>query len=197
MESYTKKFAVPGDTTADVLEDLTTNVELQEAVKEAHFISISAGANNLLKQAKIDASAGTVVIDPVAIVPTLTAIGENYAKILATIKALNSEAEVFVLGTYYPFPHFTNEVLKVQLMTLAETLNTTILKAVTASGSTFVPIYDVMGGRDVEKLKKVLPNPLDIHPNAQGYKLISGALVEALKKVVTPQPEPTTPDQIH
>ena len=82
-------------------------------------------------------------------------------------------------------------------MTLAETLNTTVSKAVTASGANFVPIYDVMGGRDVEKLKKVLPNPLDIHPNAQGYKLISGALVEALKKVVTPQPEPTTPDQIH
>ena len=191
LESYTKKFAVPGDTTADVLEDLTTNVELQEAVKKAHIISISAGANDLLKQAKIDTSAGTVVIDPAAIVPTLTTIGENYAKILATIKALNNEAEVFVLGTYYPFPHLANEVVKVQLMTLAETLNTTVSKAVTASGATFVPIYDVMGGRDVEKLKKVLPNPLDIHPNAQGYKLISDALVEALKKVVTPQTEPT------
>lgn len=190
LEDYTKKFAVPGDTTADVLGDLTTNVELQEAVKKADIISISAGANDILKQAKVDASAGTVVFDPAIIMPTLTSIGENYAKILATIKTLNSDAKVLVLGTYYPFPHFTNEVLKTQLMTLAETLNNTVSKAVTSSGATFVPIFDVMGGKDTEKLKKVLPNPLDIHPNAEGYKLISGALVEAIKNSVVPMPAP-------
>lgn len=197
LEDYTKKFAVPGDTTADVLEDLTTNIELQEAVKKADVISISAGANDILKKAKIDASAGTVVFDPAIIMPTLTSIGENYAKILATIKSLNSDAKVYVIGTYYPFPHFTNEIVKAQLMTLAETLNNTVSKAVIASGATFVPIFDVMGGKDVEKLKKVLPNPLDIHPNAEGYKLISGVLVEALKKSVVPMPvpnpEPTPP----
>ena len=196
LESYSKKFAVPGDTTADVLGDLTTNIELQEAVKKAHVISISAGANDLLKQAKIDASAGTVVIDPAVIVPTLTTIGENYAKILATIKSLNSEAKVFVIGTYYPFPHLTSEALKAQLMPLAETLNTTVSRAVIASGATFVPIYDAMGGRDTEKLKEVLPNPLDIHPNAQGYQVISGALVEALKKAATPEPEHPTPKDL-
>lgn len=191
LESYSKEFAVSGYTTTAVLEDLTTKAELQEAVKKSQVISISASANDLLKQAKIDASKGTVVIDPTVLPSTLKTIGENYAKILETIKSLNSDAKVFVIGTYYPFPYLSDEAVRAQLIQVMETLNTTVSTAVTAAGANFVPVSDALGGSDVEELKKYLPNPLDIHPNAEGYKVISGALVEALNKAVTPQPEPS------
>ena len=175
LGSYSNDFAVPGDKTDDVLADLTSNEELREAVKNSNTITISAGANDLLS--KVDVKQSPITFDLTVLTSGLKLIGENYAGILQTIKELNPNAKVFVLGYYFPFPYLDN-AQKPQLIQLTHTLNKTIESVTTALGATFVPVYDKFG----DDPKQYLPNPQDIHPNTDGYKLMSEAFLESLAK---------------
>ncbi|MBT2707091.1 S-layer homology domain-containing protein [Pseudomonas sp. ISL-84] len=177
LDTYSKAFAVPGYTTENVLSDLTEKEELKAAIKQANVITISAGANDLLKEAKIDREKGTLNIDPATIKPTLQSIAANYIKILQTIKELNPEAAVYVMGYYFPFPYLS-DVQKPQLIELTQTLNKTIQAASATKGATFVSVYEKFG----DDPKPYVPNPEDIHPNLEGYKLMSEALLESMAK---------------
>ncbi|MEH6942354.1 S-layer homology domain-containing protein [Bacillus sp. JJ722] len=190
LGSYSKEFAKSGDTTVDVLNKLSKDSKLQEAVKKSNLITISAGANDLLKEAKIDLNAGTIAIDVTKVPAQLQEIATNYGKVLGAIKALNPDAKVYVMGIYFPFPYLPDVTQVTQLSLLAKSLNKTISEATTLGGATFVSVYDQMGGDNMEILKKNLPNPTDIHPNLDGYKIMSAALLEAIAKQATPEPKP-------
>lgn len=190
LGSYSKEFAKSGDTTADVLNKLSTDSKLQEAVKKSNLITISAGANDILKEAKMDLIAGTITIDAMKVPAKLQEITTNYGKILGAIKSLNPEAKVYVVGIYFPFPYLLDAAQVSQLTVLAKTLNKTISEATNLGGATFVSVYDQMGGDDLAALKKNLPNPIDIHPNLDGYKIMTAALLEAIGKHTTPEPKP-------
>ncbi|WP_042345699.1 S-layer homology domain-containing protein [Bacillus massiliigorillae] len=202
LGSYSKDFADSGDKTTDVLNKLTTDSKLQEAVKKANLITISAGANDILQEAKIDLAAGTITFDVTKLPAKLQEVATNYAKILGTIKALNPEAKVYVMGIYFPFPYLPDQAQVTQLASLAKTLNKTVSEATILGGATFVSVYEQMGGDDMAALKKNLPNATDIHPNIDGYKIMSAALLEAIAKQITPEPnpepkpEPTVPADI-
>ncbi|WP_051405098.1 S-layer homology domain-containing protein [Bacillus cihuensis] len=183
LATYSKEFAVPGYTTQNVLDDLTVKSELREAVKQANLITISAGANDLLKIAKLDAEKNILILDPAAVKSTLQTLAKNYTMILQTIKELNPNASVYVMGYYYPFPYLS-DAQKPQLIELTKTLNQTIQLTI-SEGATFVQVYDKFG----DDTKKYLPNPENIHPNQEGYKLMSDALIEMIAK-----PKPTAND---
>jgi lysophospholipase L1-like esterase len=177
LGNYSKAFAVPGDKTDDVLEDLTLNAQLRDAVKNSNTITISAGANDLLKESKLNLETKTLIIDETKVPGTLQKIAVNYTLILKTIKELNPNAKVFVMGYYFPFPYIA-DLQKPKLIELTHTLNKTIELSSASQGATFVPVYEKFG----EDTKKYLPNPLDIHPNSDGYKLMSKALVASMFK---------------
>lgn len=176
LASFSKDFAIPGYTTQNVLADLTVKADVREAVKQANLITISAGANDLLKIVKTDPEKNILILDPATAKSTLQSLAKNYMIILQTIKELNPNATVYVMGYYYPFPYLSDEQ-KPQLIELTKTLNQSIQLA-TAKGATFVPVYDKFG----DDTKKYLPNPEDIHPNQEGYKLMSDALIETMAK---------------
>ncbi|MFJ5623509.1 S-layer homology domain-containing protein [Peribacillus loiseleuriae] len=176
LVAYSKEFAIPGYTTQNVLADLTVNAEVREAVKQANLITISAGANDLLKITKADPENNILILDPDTAKMTLQTLATNYMTILQTIKELNPNAAVYIMGYYFPFPYLSDEQ-KPQLIELTKTLNQTIQLA-TAQGATFVPVYDTFG----DDTKKYLPNPENIHPNEEGYKLMSNALIETMAK---------------
>lgn len=176
LGSYSKEFAVPGDRTQDVLDDLATKSDLREAIKQSNIITISAGANDLLKIAKIDPEKNILIMDPAVVKSTLGTLAKNYTMILQTIKQLNPNASVYVMGYYFPFPYLSDEQ-KPQLIELTKTLNQTIQLA-TSQGATFVSIYDKFG----DDTKRFLPNPSNIHPNPEGYKLMSDVLIETMTK---------------
>lgn len=177
LDTYSKAFAVPGYTTQNVLEDLSAKEDLKEAIKQANLITISAGANDLLREAKVDREKGTLNMDPAVIEPALQSIAANYIKILQTIKELNPEANVYVMGYYFPFP-FLADAQKPQLIELTHTLNKTIQAASVSQGAFFVPVYEKFG----DDPKQYVPNPGDIHPNLEGYKIMSEALLENIAK---------------
>ncbi len=173
LGTFSKDFAVPADKTSDVLEDITVNAHLREAIKNSNTISISAGANDLLTQ--VDFTKNPIVIDLNLVKTTLQTIGNNYKEILEAIKELNPNANVYVMGYYYAFPYVSDDQ-KPQLIQLTQTLNTTIQVSAKSLGANFVPVYKQFG----DDSKQFLPNPSDIHPNLEGYKIMSEALVESI-----------------
>ncbi|HSO57736.1 MAG TPA: GDSL-type esterase/lipase family protein [Paenisporosarcina sp.] len=175
LNSFSKDFSYPGDTTDDLLSKLTTNVQLQEAVKQSNTITISAGANDLLKDAKFDSEKQILIIDETKVPATLQKLAINYTMILKSIKELNPNAKVFVMGYYFPYPYVA-DVQKPKLIELTHTLNKTIQLASVSQGATFVSIYEKFG----DDPKKYLPNPINIHPNAEGYMLMSEAFLASL-----------------
>lgn len=177
LGNYSKAFAVPGDKTDDVLEDLTTNEQLRVAVKNSNTITISAGANDLLKDSKLDPDKKVIVLDETKIPATLLKISKNYTLILQTIKELNPDAKVFVMGYYFPFPYIA-DIQKPKLIELTHTLNKTIESASVSNGASYVSVYESFG----DDPKQYLPNPTDIHPNLEGYKLMSEALLASMAK---------------
>lgn len=186
LGNYSNDFAIPGDKTDDVLGDLTTNLQLREAVKSFNTITISAGANDLLKESKLDPETKTLSIDETKVPGTLQKIAVNYTLILKEIKELNPNAKVFVMGYYFPFPYIA-DLQKAKLIELTKTLNKTIELSSSSQGATFVSVYEKFG----DDTKKYLPNPLDIHPNADGYKLMSAAFIESL---TNSNPKPVAKD---
>ncbi|MCH1625258.1 GDSL-type esterase/lipase family protein [Ferdinandcohnia quinoae] len=183
LESFSKQFAVPGYTTENVLNDLTTKADLQEAVKKSDLITISAGANDFVKLLKIDREKGTAEIDPAVVPGTLESITKNFTGIIQSLKKLNPDAKIYVMGYYYPLPHIS-DAQRPPLVQVTKGLNQTIAATVTAQGANFVPVYDKFG----DDAKQYLPNPIDIHPNEAGYQLLSEALLASITSGAPQQP---------
>lgn len=187
LGTFSKDFAVPGDKTSDVLEDITENAQLREAIKNSNTISISAGANDLLTQ--VDFTKNPIVIDLNFVKTTLQTIGNNYKEILQAIQKLNPNAKVYVMGYYYAFPYVSDDQ-KPQLIQLTHALNNTIQVTAKSLGAHFVPVYEKFG----DESKQYLPNPSDIHPNLDGYKIMSAALVESISNSHSEKEAPIAKD---
>ncbi len=189
LGSSSKEFAKSGYTTEQILNEIGTKPEVQAAIKKADIISISAGANDLFRKL-INLQKGMVVTDAAIIQATIEAASNNYIEILQTIKSLNKDAKVFVLGYYFPFPSLTeNEEYKQVvpvLANIAAAMNKAVSDLALEQGVVFVPLYDQFGGLDS---KKYVPNPADVHPNAEGYQAIGEALIEAIEGALAPTPD--------
>ncbi|GAA0315766.1 hypothetical protein GCM10008967_02890 [Bacillus carboniphilus] len=170
---FHKEFAVPGYNTTQVLADLS-KPELQAALAEAELVTISAGANDLLKIAKIDAEAGTVSFDLEEATAALTTTGENIAKIVGTIKTINPAAEVYVSDYVFPFPYLEGQALETVAL-MFEQMNSTIHMAGELAGGKTFSVTSLIGFDSAA----YMPNPQNVHPNEDGYKKMTEAFFTA------------------
>ncbi|WP_019242710.1 MULTISPECIES: S-layer homology domain-containing protein [Bacillus] len=177
LGSYSKEFAKSGYMTTQVLADLKSKENLQEAIKKADVISISAGANDFLSLAKFNSETKMLEIDQTKILPKLSEIVTNYTAILNTIKELNKDAKIYVMGYYFPYP-FLNDSQKPEIIKLAKGLNSTISGVAVTNDVNFVEVYSKFG----DEPKEFVPNPLNIHPNEKGYKTMADALLAEIVK---------------
>jgi len=136
ITSYNKGFAYTGYTTKNVLEDLQNDVEkpvvgfgypneqvkLRTSIKEAEIITLTAGANDLIPILKESQTTG---INAVAILKASQDAVKNITAILAEIKKLNPNAQVYVMGYYNSFPYYSEDLQK-QFKLLLATVNSTI-----------------------------------------------------------------------
>ncbi len=171
LDDYSKAFAVPGYTTSDVLRDIEQDVtkggsSIQASIKDAEIITLDAGANDLLQEIKITPNG--VQVDPEKAKAMINQVGENLSDILSAIDDLNPDADVFVMGYYNSFPYLPEPVQK-QLLPLLDLLNDTIKKKTIKARATFVPTADAIA----EDFRTYLPNPADIHPSTEGYKVLA------------------------
>ncbi|MBU5212979.1 S-layer homology domain-containing protein [Heyndrickxia oleronia] len=186
LGSFDKRFAVPGYTTTNVLEDIQNNISkpdlsgkeanIQKMIADAEIITIDAGANDLLKEIKVDFSKGTLQYDPEKLKAAITTVGTNTVQIINQIRELNSNAKIYVMGYYNPFPNLSKEQTT-QLLQLLQLLNTTIQEATEKFGAIYVATAEEFNVH----AKDYLPNPVDIHPNKDGYLVIANSFWKSFK----------------
>lgn len=182
LQRQNKGFAVSGYTTVDVLKDLQENVTkpsigightgeelvLHQSIKDADLITISAGANDILKHVKQDPETGEPKINALAVMAETKKVGANYQEILASIKKINPHAQIFVMGYYNPFPHLRAD-LQPSLNQMLAGLNKAIQTGMTGTNAVFVPTSEVIAENYVE----FLPNPQNIHLSESGYRAVA------------------------
>ncbi|MFJ7665025.1 SGNH/GDSL hydrolase family protein [Lysinibacillus sp. NPDC097162] len=198
LSHYTKELAFPGFTTADVLERVKSE-EASEVLANATLITISAGANDLLRLVQVNPMAGTLAFSQLQVDYALNIARKNIAEMLAELKLRAPNAKVYVMGYYFAYPnvHATQkEGTNAQLMKL----NTILEQQAEQAGMTYINVYDAFGLQATQ----FLPNIADVHPNFEGYRQMANAFLKsysgsdmlAISTSELPKPNPMTFQEI-
>ncbi|MDQ0430592.1 lysophospholipase L1-like esterase [Planomicrobium stackebrandtii] len=166
---YSKNLAFPGFTTTDVLESIQSD-EAQEVLSSANLITVSAGANDLLRLVQNDSAQGSLVFQQVQVDFALNEARKNMDLILAELAEQSPDATVYVMGYYFAYPH-VRENQKNGTAKQLDRLNKILQRSAEKAGAVFVSVDQSFGSNAVDKV----PNPADVHPNTAGYQAMANA----------------------
>lgn len=195
LASYNKGFSYPKYTTEDILKELQSDVKkpsietgkevsLLDEVKKADVITISAGANDVLKLIKRDAEGG-MQFDIQQIAQAMEQVKKNYDAILKRIAQLNPSADVFMMGYYNPFPYEKETVVK-QIDLLVSMIDRAMVQVAEDNAAYFVSVADIVASNT----ELYLPNPQNIHLSEAGYEAVAQAFAEPVLEYVMLMPLP-------
>ncbi|ANU26056.1 SGNH/GDSL hydrolase family protein [Planococcus versutus] len=166
---YSKNLAFPGFTTEDVLESIQSD-EAKEVLASANIITISAGANDLLRLVQNDPKQGSLTFQQRQVDFALNKARENMDLILAKLKENSPDATVYVIGYYFAYPHVRDNQ-KTGTAKQLDLLNKILKQSAEKVGAVFVSVDQSFGTDAVDKV----PNPADVHPNLNGYQAMANA----------------------
>ncbi|WP_434402042.1 GDSL-type esterase/lipase family protein [Planococcus sp. 11815] len=193
---YSKDLAFPGFTTGDVLESIESD-EAKELLGQANIITVSAGANDLLRLVQANAAEGALSFEEIQADYALNAARENVEMILSGLEELAPSADIYVMGYYFAYPH-ARDSQKQGTAGQLEQLNDILKKEAEQAGATFVDLADRFGEDAVE----LVPNSGDVHPNVDGYQEMANAFFEQygegfeVEDAELPEPAPVTFEEI-
>lgn len=204
LNSYAN-FGVSGYETWNVSNDLMTpDSATQNAIIEAEIITLDIGANDLLSYLEAEEGDVSNLLDRLAYMDQdqikdliyqmdlLKSSAVPYtvyqvSLIVAQIKTLNPDADIYVMGYYNAFSFLNDysddpalqakiDLLIPELEELIQAYNIALEQAMTAMsyqypGITYVSTWKAMGGDLDSNARTYLP--LDIHPTVQGYRVIA------------------------
>lgn len=173
---FSKDLAFPGFTTSDVLNRVMSN-EAKPLLQKANVITISAGANDLLRLIHSDPKSGSLSFQQVQADFSLNMVRKNMKTLLAEVKRISPQAEVYVMGYYFAYPH-ARETQKVGTAKQLDLLNEILSNAAKDAGVTFVSVDEAFGDKAIDKI----PNPSDVHPNAEGYLAMANSFFNVYAK---------------
>jgi lysophospholipase L1-like esterase len=165
---------------------VTQQQKLLETVAAQHAlgnaignVTISLGGNDLFALAL---SSGFQSADPAGqqalLLQALGAIASRQAALLTALHGLAPEAAIFVLGQYNPFPADPSSPLGGIAGPAILGLNATLAAVAPAYGATYVDLYSAFLGHETELTLFKKPD-YNIHPNADGYSVITARLTAA------------------
>lgn len=169
---YSKDFAFPGFTTADVLERVKEETT-QEVLASANIITLSAGANDLLRLVQANPADGSVQFQRIQSDFALNKARQNITRILQELQDAAPNADIYVMGYYFAYPHVRDsqkDGIAEQLSTLNEILENEAGEA----GAIFVSVDEAFGDDATSKI----PMPGDVHPNLEGYQAMANRFFE-------------------
>ncbi|RJS60802.1 hypothetical protein CJ483_12555 [Bacillus sp. PK3_68] len=172
LSSFSKQLAFPGYSTGQVLEQLEKK-EAQALIKTADLITISAGANDMLPLIQNDSTRRMLSYQPIPVAFALNGVRKNYVKIFEKIRKMNRQADIYVMGYYFPFPHVKEEQ-KPSVASQLTLLNEIIEQEAKRAGAYFVPV----SGRFGTNARSLIPNPADVHPAPGGYLEMANSFIE-------------------
>lgn len=173
---YSKDLAFPGFTTADVLKRVQSK-EAKPLLQQANVITISAGANDLLRLIQADAKSGSLTYQQIPADYSLNGVRKNMTTMLAELKKIAPEAQVYVMGYYFAYPH-ARDSQKVGTAKQLNRLNEILAKVAKEAGAQFVSVDAAFGDDAIAKV----PNPADVHPNAEGYRAMANSFFNVYAK---------------
>lgn len=169
---YSKDLSFPGFTTQDVIERVKSQ-EARPLLAQANVITISAGANDLLRLIRVDAKSGSLSFQQVPADYSLNKARKNMTILLAELKKIAPQAEIYVMGYYFAYPH-VRDSQKVGATKQVDRLNSILANVAKDAGVYFVPVDQDFG----QSAKDKVPNPADVHPNAEGYRTMANSFLD-------------------
>lgn len=198
LSFYTKELAFPGFTTADVLERIQSE-EAQNLLANATLITVSAGANDLLRLVQVNPNAGTLAFSQLQADYALNLARKNMISILDELVERAPKAKIYVMGYYFAYPtvHPTQkEGTNAQLVRL----NTILQQQAEQAGAAYINVYDAFG----LNATNYLPNSADVHPNIEGYRQMANSFLRVysgsdalnISSLELPEPNPISFEEI-
>lgn len=193
---YSKNLAFPGFTTSDVLESIESD-EAKELLGSANIITVSAGANDLLRLVQANPAEGSLSFGEVQADYALNGARENVETILSKLEELAPTADIYVMGYYFAYPH-ARDSQKQGTAKQLEQLNAILQQQAEQAGATFVDVSDRFGEDAVE----LVPNAGDVHPNMNGYQEMANAFFDQygegfqVEDAELPEPAPVSFEEI-
>lgn len=169
---YSKDLSFPGFTTQDVI-DRVRSEEAKPLLENANIITISAGANDLLRLIRVDAKSGSLSFQQIPANYSLNKARENMTILLAELKLIAPQAEIYVMGYYFAYPH-VRDSQKVGATKQVDKLNLILANVAKDAGAFFVPVDQ----KFEQSAKDKVPNPDDVHPNAEGYRAMANSFLD-------------------
>ncbi|WP_422122637.1 SGNH/GDSL hydrolase family protein [Planococcus sp. X10-3] len=169
---FSKDLAFPGFTTEDVLERVTEE-EAQDVLASANIITLSAGANDLLRLVQVNPADGSLQFQQIQSDFALNRARQNIEEILKQLTDAAPDADIYVMGYYFAYPH-ARESQKEGIAQQLATLNEILRNEAEAAGVIFVSVDEAFGKNATSKV----PNPDDVHPNIEGYQAMANQFLE-------------------
>lgn len=173
---FTKDLAYPGFTTGDVLERINED-EAQELLASANIITLSAGANDLLRLVQSNPAEGSLSFQQIRADFALNKARQNIKEILHQLDGKSPNADIYVMGYYFAYPH-ARDSQKEGTAKQLDRLNEILKQEAEQAGAVFVSVDESFGDDAVEKV----PNPGDVHPNVKGYQAMANAFLNEYQK---------------
>lgn len=181
---FNKEFAKNGYKTDDIIEDIYNNrgiikdekmITIKKALREANLVTISLGANDILQNISFNN-----IKDKLSSIEELKRdIDEVIEKVDETLLEVKKYAKgnIVVIGYYNPFPRLTN--YKKDIDELIDYSNIGYKKICDKNNVYYLKISHLLSDKD-----EFFPNPLDIHPNSKGYRVISDEFINFLNNQI-------------
>lgn len=172
VKYYTKEYSHSGYKTRDVINDIIREGKIKRDLRESDLVTISIGANDFL------ASIDLKQVNP----SNLALYRKNIESILVDIDECIKEVrkyaqnKLYIVGYYNPIP-FLATTNGEQMDTLFQYIDKEYQKIATKYDAVYISNYELFKSHP-----EYLPNPLDIHPNLEGYEAMGNHLYEEYQK---------------
>ncbi|WP_144511843.1 SGNH/GDSL hydrolase family protein [Bacillus sp. FJAT-22090] len=193
---FSKSLSFPGFTTDDVVTTVQSK-EAKEPLKNATLVTISAGANDLLRLVQVNPSNGSLSYQQVPADFALNSVRKNIAEIITEVKKAAPKAKIYVMGYYFAYPHIW-DTQKHGVEKELNTLNAILKTQAEANGAVYVSVEEAFK----LQAKELIPNPSDVHPSMEGYRQMANAFFTQYNKRMQvspnelPKPNPLTFEEI-
>lgn len=164
---FSKDLAFPGFATADVLDRVREDTT-KELLASANIITLSVGANDLLRLVQASPADGSLQFQRIQSDFALNQARQNISEILTELTAVAPDADIYVMGYYFAYPH-ARDSQKEGIAEQLQILNTILENEAQKADAIFVPVDEAFGQDATSKV----PNPGDVHPNFEGYQTMA------------------------
>jgi len=147
--------------TTDKLAEQLTGQEIQRQTANADLLFITIGGNDLFQGGQ-----SLTEIEEDSISKLMEAYSKQLQTVLTTIRSINADAPIYLMGLYNPFNDLDNRAVTSQVVRTWN--NTTAEICANYAQTIFVPTYDIFQ----QNVQQYLYSD-HFHPNKKGYQLMA------------------------